>query len=432
MKLEIAQNEKGEKIGFESEMITRHGLITGATGTGKTVTLKVLAEKFSSLGSAIFLIDAKGDLNSFGQPGSSSEGFLKHLKKHNLEVPDFEKFDAHYWDLFGEKGLPIRATVTDLGPTLMAKLLGLNGNQTNLLYTIYQIADDQKLLLLDFKDLSQLVKYIYQNNKEFQGEYGLINKQSLGAIQRALIGLDQNQVDAFLGERAFEFEDFVSQKGIINVFEAYKMMGNTKLYSTFLLWLLSEVYEHFDEIGEVKTPRLVLFFDEAHLIFKDISDTLLSKIEQVVKLIRSKGVGIYFLSQSPADIPETVLSQLANRIQHGMRSFTTKEKKIQKQSDAFFEEVLKLGVGEVFLSFLDENGIPTPYQKASMFPPKSHIGRIKNHNFFPNDTLTEKYKEPIDRKSAYEVLLIRQKKRLQKMMLRKKRVLVEKETAVLV
>ena len=408
MKLNIAKQKSGEIISLHSSMLTRHGLITGATGTGKTVTVKLLAEKMAEIGSSVFLIDVKGDLNGFCEEGENSSGFKGFLEKHGLEEPVFGEFPTQFWDLFSEKGLPIRATVSDLGPELMAKLLCLNENQNNLLHTIFRIADEQGLLLLDFKDLTQMTKYLYENNKEFEADYGALNKQSLGAIQRAMIVLEQNGIDNFFGEETLLMSDIINPSGVINVLNASKMIVNSKLYSTFLLWLLSEIYEAFDEVGEVEIPRLMLFFDEAHLMFKDISPVLLSKIEQVIKLIRSKGIGIFFISQSPVDIPESIASQLGNRIQHGIRAYTKKELQRQNGDKEFFERALNLGVGEVFISSLSSDGIPSEYFEAVMLPPQSKIGRAVECNYFNNQELVRRYLKPLDRTSAYEILIKRQ------------------------
>ncbi|MBF4693640.1 helicase HerA-like domain-containing protein [Fusibacter ferrireducens] len=406
MKVEIAKKHSGEFIELHSRMITRHGLITGATGTGKTVTLKLLAEKMASLGASVFLIDVKGDLNSFGEVGKLTSGLEHFLQKHDLEAPIFQKFSTLYWDIYNELGLPIRTTVMDFGPMLMAKLLKLNANQTNLLHTIYQIADDEGLLLLDFKDLTQLVKHLYDHNKAFEAEYGTLNKQSLGAIQRALIASD---IDVFFGESVLEIKDLFLKDGIINILEASKLILNDKLYSAFLLWLLSELYEQLPEVGDLEMPKLVLFFDEAHLIFKGIPEVLLSKIEQVIKLIRSKGVGIFFISQSPSDIPDSIMAQLGNRIQHGIRSYTMKDIKHQMIPKEMLEKMKKYGVGEVSISVLDEDGVPTPFEEAVMLTPSSLIGKFENCNYYPEEQLNQKYRTPIDRNSAYEMLLKRQK-----------------------
>ncbi len=407
MQIQVAKKNSGEFLELHSEMLTRHGLITGATGTGKTVTLKLLAEKMAELGSTVFLIDVKGDLNSFGEVGKRTSGLEHFLEKHDLEMPNFKSFNTMYWDIYNECGLPIRTTVMDFGPMLMAKLLNLNENQTNLLHTIYQIADDEALLLLDFKDLTQLVKYLYDHNKAFEEDYGTLNKQSMGAIQRALIASD---IDVFFGESVLDFKDLFLEKGTINVLEANKLVLNDKLYSTLLLWLLSELYEQLPEVGEVEVPKMVLFFDEAHLIFKRIPEVLLSKIEQVIKLIRSKGVGIYFISQSPSDIPDSIIAQLGNRIQHGIRSYTAKDIKHQMIPKEMLERMKKYGVGEVSLSVLNEDGIPSPFEEAVMLTPSSFIGKIETCDYYPNEQLNLKYNTPVDRNSAYEMLLRRQEK----------------------
>lgn len=398
MLIDIAQRKDGGMISLHSEMVTRHGFITGATGTGKTVTLKGLAEKMAKAGSSVFLIDVKGDLNSFGRAGECTDKLNSFQEKHNLAVPDFRSFKTIFWDIFGTAGMPVRTTVSDLGPALMAKLLELNNNQTNLLHTIYQIADDEGLLLLDYKDLTELVKYLYENNKSFEEAYGTLNKQSMGAIQRALVAMNHMEVDEFFGERALELSDLIATPGTINVMAAQKLILNEKLYSTFLLWLLSELYESLPEIGDVEVPKLVLFFDEAHLIFKGISKVLLNKMEQVIKLIRSKGVAVFFISQRPTDIPDEIMAQLGNKIQHGIRMKDAKNP--MENSD----KLLKFGVGEVCISLLDGDGVALPYEEAVVLPPASWIGKTDDCDYYSNRSLADKYGERIDRVSAYEML----------------------------
>jgi len=407
MEINIAKGKSEGFIALHSSMITRHGYITGATGTGKTVTLKLLAEKMAELEASVFLIDVKGDLNGFSKAGEMTPKLERYIDKHGLEKPDFKQFLVQYWDIYNEFGLPIRTSVSDFGPMLMAKLLKLNENQTNLLHTLYQIADDEGLLLLDFKDLTQLVKYFYEHNKDFESDYGTLNKQSLSAIQRALTASD---IDVFFGECVLDIKDLFNKKGIINVLEASKLITNDKLYATFLLWLLSELYEQLPEKGEVEKPEMVLFFDEAHLIFKGISDVLLNKIEQVVKLIRSKGVGIFFITQSASDIPEVILAQLGTKIQHGIRSYSANDLKKQMISKELFEKMKQFGVGQVCISVLDQDGIPSSFEEAVMLSPSSAIGRIDNCNYYLDDALKLKYDVVIDRNSAYEMLQKRQVK----------------------
>lgn len=401
-------------------MANRHGLITGATGTGKTVTLQKLAESFSEIGVPVFMADVKGDLTGFAQPGQSSEKLQQRLSK--IGVTDWE---AHgnpvvVWDIFAEKGHPVRATVSDLGPLLLARLLNLNEVQTGVLNIIFRIADDRGLLLLDFKDLRAITQYIGDNAKSFQNQYGNISSASVGAIQRGLLTLEQQGAEHFFGEPMLDIKDWMrtdsSGKGIINILSAEKLYQMPKLYAASLLWMLSELYEQLPEAGDLEKPKLVFFFDEAHLLFTDAPQVLLDKIEQVIRLIRSKGVGVYFVSQNPADIPDAVLGQLGNRVQHALRAFTPKDQKAVKTAaqtmranPAFDTEkaIQELGTGEALISFLDAKGSPSVVERAMVIAPCSRMGPVtddERNGLINNSPLYGKYEDAVDRESAFEML----------------------------
>lgn len=406
-------------LGPELNMLNRHGLIAGATGTGKTVTVKKFAELLSAEGVPSFLIDVKGDLNGFGTPGEAGSKFEQHIARFGENYPEFERFPVNHWDLYGEQGLPIRTTVSGLGPILLARLLEINEIQSSTLHALFQYADDNGLLLLDFKDLKSLVAYAGENPKEIPSSYGAINKASISAILRQLNALESQGVDEFFGERELDLFDLQQQrdgKGVINLLDATRLFLNPKMYSTFLLWLLSTLYEQFDEVGDADRPRMVFFFDEAHLIFEKIAPALLTQIEQVVRLIRSKGIGIYFISQSPTDLPDSVLSQLGNRVQHAMRAYTAKEIRNLKTAAQGYRlnpeldiesALLELGVGEALVSFLERDGVPGVTQRAFVMPPKSRMGKVEGVNRFENSMLNSKYRQAVDRESAYEILLRR-------------------------
>jgi len=402
------------------QMVNRHGLITGATGTGKTVTLQKLAESLSEIGVPVFMADVKGDLTGIAQEGAASEKLLARLK--GIGVTDWQPHGnpVTLWDIFGEKGHPVRATISDLGPLLLARLLNLNEVQSGVLNIIFQIADDQGLLLLDFKDLRAITQYIGDNAKSFQNQYGNISSASVGAIQRGLLTLEQQGASAFFGEPMLDINDWMrtdaSGKGIINILSAEKLYQMPKLYAASLLWMLSELYEQLPEAGDVDKPRLVFFFDEAHLLFNDAPQVLLDKIEQVIRLIRSKGVGVWFVSQNPADIPDTVLGQLGNRVQHALRAFTPKDQKAVKAAaqtmranPAFDTEeaIQALGTGEALISFLDAKGSPSIVERAMVIAPCSRMGPVtddERNGLINHSTLYGKYEDPVDRESAYEML----------------------------
>ncbi len=401
-------------------MANRHGLITGATGTGKTVTLQKLAESFSAIGVPVFMADVKGDLTGIAKEGTASEKLLARLAKIGVTDWSPQGNPVVLWDIFGEKGHPIRATVSDLGPLLLARLLDLNEVQSGVLQIIFRVADDQGLLLLDFKDLRAMTQYIGDNAKAFQTQYGNINSASVGAIQRGLLSLEQQGAEYFFGEPMLDIKDWMRTdsdgKGVINILSAEKLYQMPKLYATSLLWMLSELYEQLPEAGDQEKPKLVFFFDEAHLLFSDAPQVLLDKIEQVIRLIRSKAVGVYFVSQNPADIPDTVLGQLGNRVQHALRAFTPKDQKAVKvaaqtmRANPAFDTVAaiqELGTGEALISFLDEKGSPSMVQRASVIAPYSRMGPVtddERNGLINHSPLSGKYEEAVDRESAYEML----------------------------
>ena len=401
-------------------MANRHGLITGATGTGKTVTLQKLAESLSEIGVPVFMADVKGDLTGVAAEGQASEKLLARLK--NIGITDWQPHSnpVVLWDIFGEKGHPVRATVSDLGPLLLARLLNLNEVQSGVLNIIFRIADDQGLLLLDFKDLRAITQYIGDNAKSFQNQYGNISSASVGAIQRGLLTLEQQGATHFFGEPMLDIKDWMrtdaNGKGIINILSAEKLYQMPKLYAASLLWMLSELYEQLPEAGDLEKPKLVFFFDEAHLLFNDAPQVLLDKIEQVIRLIRSKGVGVWFVSQNPADIPDNVLGQLGNRVQHALRAFTPKDQKAVKTAaqtmranPAFDTEkaIQELGTGEALISFLDAKGSPSVVERAMVIAPCSRMGPVtddERNGLINHSPVYGKYEDDLDRESAFEML----------------------------
>ncbi|KUS93945.1 hypothetical protein AWE78_21870 [Escherichia coli] len=401
-------------------MANRHGLITGATGTGKTVTLQKLAESLSEIGVPVFMADVKGDLTGIAQAGTASEKLLARLK--NIGVNDWQPHanPVVVWDIFGEKGHPVRATVSDLGPLLLARLLNLNDVQSGVLNIIFRIADDQGLLLLDFKDLRAITQYIGDNAKSFQNQYGNISSASVGAIQRGLLSLEQQGAAHFFGEPMLDIKDWMrtdaNGKGVINILSAEKLYQMPKLYAASLLWMLSELYEQLPEAGDLEKPKLVFFFDEAHLLFNDAPQVLLDKIEQVIRLIRSKGVGVWFVSQNPSDIPDNVLGQLGNRVQHALRAFTPKDQKAVKaaaqtmRANSVFDTekaIQELGTGEALISFLDAKGSPSVVERAMVIAPCSRMGPVtedERNGLINHSPVYGKYEDDVDRESAYEML----------------------------
>ncbi|EGD9744114.1 TPA: helicase HerA-like C-terminal domain-containing protein [Escherichia coli] len=401
-------------------MANRHGLITGATGTGKTVTLQKLAESLSEIGVPVFMADVKGDLTGIAQSGTASEKLLARLK--NIGVNDWQPHanPVVVWDIFGEKGHPVRATVSDLGPLLLARLLNLNDVQSGVLDIIFRIADDQGLLLLNFKDLRAITQYIGDNAKSFQNQYGNISSASVGAIQRGLLSLEQQGAAHFFGEPMLDIKDWMRNdangKGVINILSAEKLYQMPKLYAASLLWMLSELYEQLPEAGDLEKPKLVFFFDEAHLLFNDAPQVLLDKIEQVIRLIRSKGVGVWFVSQNPSDIPDNVLGQLGNRVQHALRAFTPKDQKAVKaaaqtmRANPTFDTekaIQELGTGEALISFLDAKGSPSVVERAMVIAPCSRMGPVtedERNGLINHSPVYGKYEDDVDRESAYEML----------------------------
>jgi DNA helicase HerA-like ATPase len=416
--LTIARHQ-GVDLALLPALANRHGLITGATGTGKTITLQVLAERFSAIGVPVFMADVKGDLSGVAAVGVESPKLAERLK--SLGVTDWSpaKFPAAFWDVLGATGHPVRATISDMGPILLSRLLNLNDTQAGVLQLVFKIADDQGLLLLDFKDLRAMVQHVGENAKSFTTEYGNVSAASIGAIQRALLTLGEQGGEAFFGEPMLDINDLMQTadgKGVINILAADKLMSSPRLYSTFLLWLLAELFEQLPEVGDIEKPKLVFFFDEAHLLFNEAPPALLEKIEQVVRLIRSKGVGVYFVTQNPLDIPDTVLGQLGNRVQHALRAFTPRDQKAVKTAaetlranPAFNAEtvITELGVGEALVSFLDEKGRPSIVERAFILPPASRIGPLsvdERQAVIKGSLVYGVYEKAEDRESAYEKL----------------------------
>jgi len=401
-------------------MANRHGLIAGATGTGKTVTLQVLAEHFSRAGVPVFMADVKGDLSGLAKAGASNDKIDKRLKELKLKDWSARPCPVVFWDLYGEHGHPIRATISDMGPLLLSNLLELNDTQEGVLYACFKIADDQGLLLLDLKDLRALLTHVAENARQYQKDYGNLSSTSVAAIQRSLLVLEQQGADKFFGEPALKLEDLMqvdfSGNGVVSVLDATRLLPKPRLYATFLLWLLSELFEQLPELGDPDKPKLVFFFDEAHLLFDNAPKALIEKIEQVVRLIRSKGVGVYFISQSPLDIPEDVLGQLGHRVQHALRAFTPKDQKAVKSAAQTFRArkgfdvesaITELGTGEALASVLDEKGSPTPVARILVRPPESRIGPLtdgERTEHLARSPLKGRYDQAVDRESAYELL----------------------------
>lgn len=401
-------------------MANRHGLITGATGTGKTVSLQVLAEAFSRIGTPVFMADVKGDLTGISQTGSSSPKLAERLKSLGLAEPVFAACPVTLWDVFGEQGHPIRATISDMGPLLLARLLQLNETQTGVLNLVFKIADDNGLLLLDLKDLRAMLHEVGDNAAQFTTEYGNISVASVGAIQRGLLQLETQGADKFFGEPMLNIDDLIQSdgngRGMVNILAADKLYQSPRVYATFLLWMLSELFERLPEIGDPDKPKLVFFFDEAHLLFNDAPKPLLDKIEQVVRLIRSKGVGVFFVTQNPLDIPDAVLGQLGNRIQHALRAFTPRDQKAVKTAAETMrpnagldiaQAITELAVGEALVSLLDDKGRPSPTERAWMLAPGSRIGPItpdERRALMQGSLVAGVYEKLVDRESAYELL----------------------------
>ena len=418
----IAQHGAGKDLTqcfLRPDKANRHGLITGATGTGKTVTLQTLAEGFSRLGVPVFMADVKGDLAGISQSGIFGEKLAKVLADRALPAIKNEAFPVTLWDVFGVQGHPVKATVSDLGPLLLARMLNLNETQAGVLQLVFKIADDQGLLLLDMKDLRAMCQHVGDNASNFTTEYGNVSAASIGAIQRGLLQIDAQGGDKFFGEPMLNIADFmqsVDGRGVINILAADKLMNAPRLYATFLLWLLSELFETLPEVGDLEQPKLVFFFDEAHLLFTDAPKALLERIELVVRLVRSKGVGVYFVTQNPLDIPDTVLAQLGNRVQHALRAFTPRDQKAVKATAETMRQkpgldietaITELAVGEALVSLLDEKGRPTPTERVYVLPPASQIGPIteaQRQTLMAESLVAGVYEKAVDRDSAYEKL----------------------------
>ena len=407
-------------IAIRPQMANRHGLIAGATGTGKTVSLKVLAEQFAEQGVPVFLADVKGDLSGLAQAGEASPKLQERLQSLGLPTPNFTGYRCVFWDVFGEKGHPIRTTVSEMGPLIFSQLLGLNDTQAGVLNVAFRVADDEGLLLLDMKDLRQMLQFIADNANELRTRYGNISAASVGAIQRNLLTLEDQGGDQFFGEPALNLDDMIQTddkgRGVINILAADKLMMSPQLYACLLLWLISELFETMPEVGDVAKPKMVFFFDEAHLLFANANPVLSEKIEQVVRLIRSKGIGIYFVSQSPTDIPDAVLGQLGHRIQHALRAFTPKDQKAIKAAAQTFRPnpevdveaaLTTLGVGEALVSVLDDAGTPTPVERVWMLAPNSQFAPLSDAEraaVIASSDLAGVYDNAVDRESAYELL----------------------------
>lgn len=420
-KLWIANNETGENIFILPKMANRHGLVAGATGTGKTITLKVMAESFSDMGVPVFMADVKGDIAGMMLPGTDSEDMQKRIAKFGLAEAGFQYkgYPVTLWDIYGKKGIPLRTTVSEIGPLLLARILELNDLQSDILTIVFKIADDNKLLLIDTKDLKSMLNYISDHRSQFEAEYGKMSPASITAIIRSIVALETNGGDVFFAEPALNIADWLTQdmgRGMINVLDSSSLINSGKLYSTFLLWMLSELFETLPEVGDLPKPKMVFFFDEAHLLFDGASKALLDKIEQVVKLIRSKGVGIYFCTQNPQDIPDGVLAQLGNKVQHALRAYTPADQKAVKAAAASFRAtpafdtattITELGTGKAVVSFLGADGVPGVVQKVAILPPRCSMGSISDEQrdqAIKASLLYSKYSTYIDRDSAYEFL----------------------------
>ncbi len=418
----IAKNAQTE-LALLPALANRHGCITGATGTGKTVTLQVLAESFSRIGTPVFMADVKGDLTGLSQAGATSAKLQARLKSVGLDEPVWSASPVTLWDVFGEQGLPVRATVSDMGPLLLARVLELNDTQEGVLNLVFRVADDEGQLLLDLKDLRAMLQNVADRSAELKTRYGNVSATTVGAIQRGLLTLESQGAINFFGEPMLDVADLMRTdaqgRGMVNILAADKLMQSPRLYAIFLLWLLADLYEKLPEVGDMDQPKLVFFFDEAHLLFNDAPAALLTKIEQVVRLVRSKGVGIFFVTQNPLDIPDTVLGQLGNRVQHALRAFTPRDQKAVKTAAQTMRPnpgldieaaITELGVGEALVSLLDEKGRPMPTERAWIVPPGSRIGPASDaerQSLRQTNSLAGKYEQTIDRESAYEVLTAR-------------------------
>ena len=418
----VGANENTE-VYLLSRLANRHGLIAGATGTGKTVTLKTLAEAFSDMGVPVFLADMKGDVSGLAKVGETNSKIDERMEKYHLAEKGFvfKSYPVEFWDLYGEKGLPIRVTISEMGPQLLSKILNLSEAQEGVLNIVFRVADDENLLLIDLKDLKSMINHVSDNAELYESQYGAVAKKSATTLLRSILTLEDQGGDLFFGEPALELSDFMQcndeGKGMINVLDSVKLSTAPELYSTFLLWMISELYETMPEVGDLDKPKFVFFFDEAHLLFDDMSPAFQKKVEQIIRLIRSKGIGVYFITQSPSDIPDTVLSQLGNRVQHALHAYTPKEQKAVKTAAETFrpnpefdttEVISTLGTGEALVSVLEEKGAPSIVQQVDILPPQSFIGAIEDNyraELMSISSLRGKYRDAVDRESAYEMLL---------------------------
>ena len=421
-KILIGCNEN-ENVFLLPKLANRHGLIAGATGTGKTVTLKVMAESFSDLGVPVFLADMKGDISGLAKVGSDTDFITNNRQKYGLDEKgfNFKEYPVEFWDLYGQKGIPVRVTLSEMGPVLLSKILGLSEAQSGVMNIVFKVADEHSLPIIDLKDLKSMINYVVDNKDQFEDQYGASAEKSANTILRNLITLEDQGGNDFFGEPALELGDFMqlddNGKGVINILDAQKLSLSPEIYSTFLLWMLSTLFETLPEVGDMDKPKFVFFFDEAHLLFDDMSPEFGKKIEQIVRLIRSKGVGLYFISQSPADIPDDILAQLGNRVQHALHAYTPKDQKAVKVAAETFrpnpdfdtaEVISNLGIGQALVSTLDEKGVPNMVQQVDIVPPQSHIGAIDDDfrtQLMDISTLKGKYAQAVDRESAYEKLL---------------------------
>lgn len=416
----LARNEQGQTFGITAKMANRHGLIAGATGTGKTVTLRKMAEAFSDDGVPVFLVDVKGDLSGITVKGTMQGKIAERIEQFDLGGESYlSGYPVSFWDVFGQTGIPLRTTISEMGPLLLSRLLNLNATQEGLLNLVFRVADDKGLLLIDLKDLRAMLKFVAENAKQFQVEYGNVSAASVGAIQRALLTLENEGATNLFGEPALNLEDWLQTRdgcGVINVLNSEKLINSPKMYSAFLLWLMAELFEQLPEVGDPEKPKFVMFFDEAHLLFDGAPAALVDKVEQVVRLIRSKGVGIYFVTQNPLDLPDSVLGQLGNRVQHALRAFTPRDQKAVKSAAETFrsnpnvnvtETISTLGVGQALVSFLDEKGMPTPVEIAMIYPPKSQLPPLsadERQAWVKDDDLYAYYRDLVDNESAFELL----------------------------
>ncbi len=417
-KIWIANSDK--RLFLLPKMANRHGIISGATGTGKTITMKVLAESFSDMGVPVFFSDVKGDLSGMCEPGRDTEDMRKRIERFGIDGWEYKAYPTRFWDIFGEQGTPVRVTVSDMGPQLLSRLLNLTEVQTGVMNVVFRVADENGLNLIDFKDLRAMVQFVGDNRKEFTTEYGLVSTASIGAIQRALLEFSNEGGEIVFGEPALDIRDWMRTdydgRGYINILNSSRLINSPKVYATFLLWMLTALFEKLPEVGDLEKPRIIFFFDEAHVLFDDAPKTLVQKIVRVVKLIRSKGVGVYFVTQSPSDIPDEVLAQLGNRIQHCLRAYTPNEQKAVRAAAKAFrvnlsfdteEALMALGTGEALVSFLDPKGVPAIVENAKILPPQSLMGATdfeRIDSVIASDELEFKYRERLDRESAYEII----------------------------